>query len=46
MILYYLDGNMTIYYADGTVTSIDKRKGVWVTTNANGVKRVRKLNGN
>lgn len=44
--MYYLDGNMSIYFADGTVTVTDKRKGVWLTTNPNGVKRVRKLKDN
>jgi 20S proteasome alpha/beta subunit len=37
---------MVIYYADGTVTSTDKRKGVWFTVNTKGVKRVRKLKDN
>jgi hypothetical protein len=41
-----MDGNMAIYYADGTVTLTDKRKGVWFTTNVKGVKRIRKLKDN
>lgn len=37
---------MVIYYPDGTITTTDKRKGVWLTTNSLGVKRVRKLKDN
>lgn len=37
---------MVVYYPDGTITSTDKRKGVWFTVNAKGVKRVRKLKDN
>ena len=37
---------MAIYFSDGTVTLTDKRKGVWFTTNPNGVKRIRKLKDN
>ena len=37
---------MQIFYPDGTVTTTDKRKGVWFTVNSKGVKRVRKLQDN
>ena len=37
---------MVIYFADGTITQTDKRKGVWYTTNVKGVKRVRKFKDN
>lgn len=37
---------MQILYPDGGVTYTDKRKGVWFTINAKGVKRVRKLQDN
>jgi len=37
---------MQIFYPDGTITTTDKRKGVWFTVNALGVKRVRKLQDN
>lgn len=37
------DGNFIIYYVDGSITYSDKRRGVWYTINAAGVKRVRKL---
>ena len=46
IIRYFLDGNMQILYPDGSVTSTDKRKGVWFTVNPKGVKRVRKLKDN
>lgn len=46
VIRYFLDGNMQIFYPDGTVTTTDKRKGVWYTVNPKGVKRVRKLQEN
>jgi len=39
------DGNFIIYYGDGAITHSDKRRGVWYTVNAAGVKRVRKLKG-
>jgi hypothetical protein len=37
---------MQIFYPDGSVTTTDKRKGVWFTVNSKGVKRVRKLKDN
>ena len=37
------DGNFIIYFADGTLTYSDKRKGLWYTINPVGVKRVRKI---
>jgi len=37
---------MQIFYPDGTITTTDKRKGVWFTVNSLGVKRVRKLQDN
>ena len=37
------DGNFIIYYVDGSITYSDKRRGIWYTINAAGVKRVRKL---
>lgn len=43
VVRYFLDGNMQIYYPDGTITTTDKRKGVWFTVNSKGIKRVRKL---
>ena len=46
VIRYFLDGNMQILYPDGTITTTDKRKGVWFTVNTKGVKRVRKLKDN
>lgn len=46
MIRYFLDGNMQIFYPDGTITTTDKRKGLWVTVNPKGIKRVRKLQDN
>ena len=46
IIRYFLDGNMQIFYPDGTITTTDKRKGAWFTVNPKGVKRVRKLQDN
>ena len=46
VIRYFLDGNMQIFFADGSITTTDKRKGVWFTVNSKGVKRVRKLKDN
>ena len=37
------DGNFIIYFADGSITHSDKRRGVWYTISAAGVKRVRKV---
>lgn len=37
------DGNFIIYYSDGTLTYSDKRKGIWYTVNASGVRRVRRV---
>ena len=37
------DGNFIIYYVDGAITHSDKRRGVWYTINAAGVKRVRRV---
>ena len=34
---------MSIYFADGTVTHTDRRKGIWTTINHKGIKRIRKL---
>lgn len=39
------DGNIIIYFSDGSITSSDKRRGIWYTVNAQGVKRSRKLKG-
>ena len=39
------DGNLIIYFSDGSITSSDKRRGIWYTVNAQGVKRIRKLKG-
>jgi len=39
------DGNFIIYFPDGTITSTDMRKGIWTTSNAKGVKRIRKTKG-
>ncbi len=43
VIRYFLDGNMQIFYPNGTITTTDKRKGAWFTVNTKGIKRVRKL---
>lgn len=37
------DDNFIIYYPDGTITSSDKRRGIWYTVNKYGVRRTRKL---
>lgn len=37
------DDNFIIYYPDGTITTSDKRRGIWYTINPLGVKRTRKL---
>ena len=37
------DGNFVIYYGDGAITYSDKRRGIWYTINAAGVKRVRRV---
>ena len=39
------DGNVKVYFKDGSCTHSDKRRGIWYTVNAQGVKRVRKLKG-
>ena len=39
------DGNIIVYFSDGSCTHSDKRRGIWYTVNAHGVKRVRKLKG-
>ena len=39
------DGKIIVYYLDGTITSIDKRRGIWQTINGNGIIRVRKVKG-
>ena len=39
------DGNVIVYYSDGSITQTDKRRGIWYTVNAVGVRRVRKLKG-
>jgi hypothetical protein len=46
VIRYLADGNFQILCPDGTVTTQDKRKGIWTTVNAKGVRRVRKLRDN
>jgi hypothetical protein len=43
IIRYMADGNFIIYYSDGTLTYSDKRKGIWYTVNASGVRRVRRV---
>ena len=43
VIRYLDDDNFIIYYPDGTITSSDKRRGIWYTTNSLGVKRTRKI---
>jgi len=43
VVRYLEDDNIVIYYPDGTITSSDKRRGLWYTTNPQGVKRVRKI---
>lgn len=43
VIRYLDDENIVIYYPDGTITSSDKRRGLWYTTNTNGVKRTRRI---
>lgn len=35
--------NKVIYFPDGTITTIDKKKGIWQTTNIKGVVRSRVL---
>jgi hypothetical protein len=37
------DGNFIIYFKDGSITSSDKRRGIWYTINSKGVKRIRKI---
>ena len=39
------DGNFIIYFADGSLTYSDKRRGIWYTINSVGVKRTRKVTG-
>lgn len=39
------DGNIIVYYQDGTITSTDKRRGIWQTINGNGIIRVRRVKG-
>ncbi len=46
VVRYLADGNFQILCPDGTVTTQDKRKGIWTTVNAKGVRRVRKLRDN
>jgi hypothetical protein len=34
-----------MYFPDGTITQSNTLRGVWTTTNAHGVKRIRKTKG-
>lgn len=42
IIRHLADGNFTIYYNDGTITTFDRRRGIWQTTNPQGVRRFRR----
>jgi hypothetical protein len=46
VVRYLADGNFQILCPDGTVTTQDRRKGIWTTVNAKGVRRIRKLRDN
>lgn len=37
------DGNQVIYLKDGTITKTDHRRGIWTTTNPEGVVRERNV---
>ena len=43
IIRYMADGNFIIYFSDGSLTYSDKRKGIWYTVNAAGIRRVSKV---
>ena len=36
------DESFIIYSIDGSITTFDKRRGIWVTTNSKGIRRVRR----
>ena len=46
VIRYMADGNFQNLFPSGTVTTQDKRKGIWTTVNTKGVRRIRKLRDN
>ena len=46
IIKHLKNGNKVLYYPDGTITKTDMRKGIWHTTNPNGVVRERNLRQN
>lgn len=43
IIRYMADGNFIVYFSDGAITQSDKRRGIWSTVNAAGIRRVRKV---
>lgn len=38
------DGNIILYFQDGSITYTDIKKKTWCTINPKGIKRVRRVN--